>query len=658
MDVRAEELAFKRLRIFARLCFIWGLLIIGRLFYLQLFQHDDYVRQAQAQQERDVEVRAPRGAILDRNGQPLAMSVAVDSVCVNPMRIQDLQISADLLSRILSLNHAELTEKLVSAKEAGRRFLWIKRKISMEESERLRAYNFDWVELRQESSRYYPNGELAAHILGGVNHEEKGNGGIEQFYDKELVGKPGLSKTISDVRQTVFQQTVYTDAQPGTNFTLTIDQRMQNVAEQELAKAVKVHGASTGSVVVMNPHTGEILAIANYPTFNPNEPPTSEASKEARKNLAIMAPFEPGSVFKVITVSTALQTTKLKPETPFYCNNGAFTLYRRVIHDSHPYGTLTMAEVLAKSSNIGAIKVGLTAGNQNLYDYVKKFGFGAKSGLPLPGESSGIVRRLERWIPSSIGSVAMGHEISTTTVQLARACSVIANGGMLMKPRLVVRTQRNAEPVVETKPEGQRILTAENAALMRRMMKGVVDFGTGRNARLRGYTSAGKTGSAQIYDYHARVYTHRYNGSFMGFAPVNNPSVVVVVTLNNTPSGNAGFGGVVAAPVFTKVMTAALRFLDVPRDMAEGTEPSNDKVIPESDLAAADLSIPPDPEPGENATPAVLASVAGPMPAAQVVPAMVATGPKAQTIAIIHQKIPGGFYGFVRFNVIDNKQCM
>jgi cell division protein FtsI (penicillin-binding protein 3) len=625
VDLRAEELALKRLRIFARVCLVWGLLIAGRLFQLQILNHDEYSRQAQQQQQRQVELRAPRGAILDRNGQPLAMSVAVDSVCINPLRVPDVSTAAMLLSRVLDLDAMELFGKITSAVDSRRGFMWVKRKISTEEAERLRSYNLDWVEFRTESSRYYPKGSLGAHILGGVDYEEKGNGGVEQYFEKDLRGTPGVMRTTADVRQNVFDLQVFSDPEPGSKLTLSIDERIQYVAEQELAKAVKEHEASTGSLVAMDPQTGDILAIANYPSYDPNESPKTKHDIEARKNLAITAPFEPGSVFKVITLSTALESTRLTPESLFFCNNGAFTLFRRVIHDAHGYGTLTMAQVLAKSSNIGAIKIALVAGNENLYKYVKAFGFGSRTGIPLPGESGGIVRKLERWIPSSIGSVAMGHEISTTTVQLARACSVIANGGFLAKPRLVLRTEGSGEGVTETRPELTRLMKPENAMKMRMMMKGVVDFGTGRNARLKGYSSAGKTGSAQIYDYHARVYTHRYNGSFMGFAPVNNPRVVIVVTLNNTPSGTRGYGGTVSAPVFSKVMTAALRFLDVPKDLPEDIDPANEKVEPESDLADSDISMPPDPEGEETASLLQAADVViGP----EEPPSPLATGPK------------------------------
>jgi cell division protein FtsI (penicillin-binding protein 3) len=627
LDPRAEELATKRLRMFARFCFIWGIFILGRLLQLQIVEHEEYSRLAQQQQERQIEIQAPRGAVLDRNGEALAMSTAVDSVCVNPLRIPDPAIAADILSKILNINGDELLGKIVSAIESKRGFLWVKRKVTPEEAGKLRSLGVEWIEFRIESSRYYPKGQLAAHVLGGVDHEEKGNAGIELALDKELRGTPGVMRTTADVRQAVFDAKVFTDPLPGVNLTLTLDERIQYVAEQALAVAVREHGASTGSLVAMNPQNGDILALANYPAYDPNLPPKSKVEFEARKNLAVTAPFEPGSVFKVVTVAAALETTDLLPSHTFHCGNGAFTLFRRVIHDAKPHGVLSVADIIAKSSNIGAIKIGLRVGNRQMYDYIRAFGFGRPTGLPLPGESSGMLRKPERWIASSIGSIAMGHEISTTTVQLAQACSVIANGGMLVKPRIVLKRQRAGDdaPVDEPEPQRTPVLTPENAKEMRAMMRGVVEHGTGTRAQIRGYSAGGKTGSAQIYDYDARVYTHRYNGSFMGFAPANNPAIVVVVTLNGTRTGSQGFGGVVAAPVFREVAGAALRFLDIPKDRMDDTDVDDASNV-ESDLAVADLAEPPELEGAEIG----LASTVAPAPVQgpELPPVMVPTGPK------------------------------
>jgi cell division protein FtsI (penicillin-binding protein 3) len=587
LDARAEPLANRRLRILARISFIWGILILYRLVSLQIFRHDEFQKLAQQQQDREVEIQAPRGVIFDRTGRPLAMSLPVDSVCINPLRVPDLALAADLLSRILEIDGDALLGKMASAVDNHRGFLWVKRKITPEESTKLRSYNLDWVEFRTESRRFYPKNMVAANLLGGVDHVEKGNAGIERSLNEELEGKPGIMRTTSDVKQRVVDLKVFTDPQPGKNVTLSIDERIQHVAEHELAIAVERTHAKTGSLVAMDPKTGEILAMASYPSFDPNTPPAHGESLEARTNLPVSSPFEPGSVFKVITLSAALETTNIRPGTIINCGNGRMTLFKRVIHDHHSYSALSMADVLAKSSNIGAINIGLRVGEQNLFDYVKRFGFGKSTGIPLPGESSGRVRSLKQWIPSSIGSVAMGHELSATTLQLAQACSVVANGGMLVKPRLTLKRQRPGDKseIVEPIAEPARVLQPETAITMRQMMEGVVLHGTGKKARLDGYTSGGKTGTAQIYDFKARAYTHKYNSSYMGFAPLNNPAIVIVATLN----GTALMGADAAAPVFKGVATAALRYLDIPKDLPDFIAPPDDGKTQSDDLSIAGL---------------------------------------------------------------------
>jgi cell division protein FtsI (penicillin-binding protein 3) len=573
-----------RVHLLARMGFLWAALIVVRLLQLQIVQHDKYRTLAQQQQEKIVEMRAPRGTILDRAGQPLAMSLPVDSVCVDPLRIPDLSVAADILGRILGLDSQDLLGKMKFAADGRRGFLWIKRHITADESRRLRDLNLDWVEFRTESMRFYPDKQLAAHVLGGVDFEEKGNAGIEQSLDEDLEGHPGTLRVTSDVKQRGFNSKVDTEPLPGKIVKLTVDSRIQFVAEQELEKAIKTHHVKTGSVVAMDPKTGDVLALANYPTYDPNEPPRHGEDPMARDDLAATTPYEPGSVFKVITIAAALETTHLRPETIIPCGNGVITLFGRTIHDHSRYASLPMEDVLARSSNIGAINIGLKVGDANMYEYMRRFGFGKSTGLPLPGESAGMVRPLKYWQKSSIGSVAMGHEISVTALQLAQACSVIANGGFRVKPRLLR----------DTAPETpQRVLQPETAITMRRMMEGVVikPYGTGhRYAHIPGYTSGGKTGTAQIFDHHTHQYTHFYNASFMGFAPVTNPAVVVVVTLNGTV-GTAGYGGPTSAPVFREVAAAALRILDVPKDLPDDLPADdNDKgKADENDVAIADL---------------------------------------------------------------------
>jgi len=583
-----DILATKRVHILARVVFVWAILIVARLVQLQVVEHSKYKTLAQQQQQRVVEVRAPRGMILDRHGERLAMSLPVESVCVNPLRVPDVTVASDILAKILNIDQNELLYRMKTAFETRRGFLWIKRRVTTQEAARLRELKLEWIEFRTESQRFYPNRSLAAHLLGGVDFEENGNAGIEQALNDRLEGHDGEMLLTEDVQKRGFQSTTETEAQPGEDIHLTIDSSIQFVAEKELGKMVEQQHAHSGSVIAMDARTGDILAYANYPTYDPNEPPKGKEAA-AREDLAVTAPFEPGSVFKVITLSAALECTRLHPDSIINCGGGKIVLPGRVVHDHNSYWELSMEDVLARSSNIGAINIGLTVGPR-LIDYVRKFGFGKKTGLPLPGESSGMVRRLPsgKAAIGSLASVSMGHEVGVTAVQLAQACSVIASGGNLIRPRLTLDTPA-AKPV--------RVLKPETAITMRRMMEGVVikPYGTAHKyARILGYTSAGKTGTAQIYDNRTHQYTHLYNASFMGFAPVTNPAVIVVVTINGT-AGLAGYGGPVSAPVFREVAAAALRIQDVPKDLPEMLPSTDDNQADASDVAIVDLgsSIPP-----------------------------------------------------------------
>ena len=591
--------AARRLTWFAALVLFWSALVIVKLVWLQVVNHKIYLRLARQQQERVVEIPAPRGSIYDRNGQPLAMSVPLDSVSVNPRRVPDLEIAAEILSGILELDRTGLYGRLRMAADNGRGFLWVKRKITPDQSRRLRSLHLDWIEFQQESQRYYPKGTVAANLLGSVDYEEHGNGGIEAALEDDLAGHTGTERMLTDVKRRGIDSRLDTEARAGTPLVLTIDERIQFVAEKEIAAAVQKHNAKGGSVVVLNPYNGEVLAMASYPTFNPNERPKPGEPPNCRFNNAVSVPFEPGSVFKVITLAAGLEAAGLRPETPVNCLNGAITLYGRTIREAgHGYGTMPMWMVLAKSSNIGAIQVGMRVGQEKLHEYVRRFGFGLRTGITLPAESGGRVHKLTRWGATSLASVAMGHEVTTTTLQLAQATGVIANGGLLVRPKILLK--KGGEPFQIEPP--RRVLRPETAITMRQMMESVVVYpgGTGhRHARLDGYTSGGKTGTAVIYDYETKRYTHTYNGNFIGFAPVPNPAIVVVVTINGT-HGTAGYGGQAAAPVFKVVAQEALRVLDVPKDLPEGAAPAEPDGPPEeiSDLAIAALAEPP--EPGED----------------------------------------------------------
>jgi len=594
----------------------WSAAIVWKLASLQVSHHQEYAQKARRNQEIPRVLPAPRGSIYDRNGQPLAMSLPTESVTVNPLKLPDLGVAADLLEPVLHLENTGLYEKLKQAYENGRGYLVVKRQITAEEAESVRALPVDWIDIESASQRHYPKGKLAAHVLGGVDHAESGNAGVELELNELLHGEPGEELLLTDVKRRGIASRQSTEPKPGTPITLSIDERLQFVAERQLADAVESHGAVSGSVVVMNPQTGDVLALASYPAFDPNEPPEARGDGQ-RENHATSVPFEPGSVFKVITLSAALETTSLRPESPIDCGRGEITLFGRTIHEAHGgYGVMPMAQVLIHSSNVGAIRVGMRVGQQNLYEYVRRFGFGTPTGIPLPGESRGKVHKISRWTATSLASISMGQEVSVTTMQIAQAVSVIANGGLLVKPRLVLKRGNQTVP-----PEPPtRVIKPETAFTMRQMMEGVVmPGGTGYpEARLAGYSTAGKTGSAQIYDFKTKHYTHNYNGSFAGMAPLTNPAIVVVVTLNGT-HGDGGYGGRAAAPVFNAVATEALRLGDVPRDLPDdpGKTQVAEQAQPASDLSIAGLGAGPnileDADEGEKpAEAAIGAPVPGP----------------------------------------------
>jgi len=579
----------RRLKWLAGLILIWGALIFCKLVSLQVVHHRQYAGLARARQEQVNKIPAPRGTIFDRTGAPLAMSVSTQLVFVNPKKVPDLGVAADIFSMVLRMDRADLYARLEAAREDGRGYFVVKKKATWEETERLRGMGFDWIQIDSGSERHYPNGPLAAHILGGVDFAQKGNSGIEKVLEAELEGVPGQERSVNDVKGRPIEALVESEPKPGAVLTLTIDERLQFAAERELAAAAEAKGAHCGSVVVMNPQNGEILALASYPAYDPNLAPEGSENPEARLNHASSVPFEPGSVFKVITLAAALETTQLRPESMIDCGRGSITLFGRTIHEAHGgYGVMSMADVLKHSSNVGAIRIGMTVGEAHMHEYVRRFGFGERTGVPLPAESRGRLRSLERWSKLSLPSISIGQEVSVTALQLAQAASIVANGGLLVRPRLVLKKGGQALPV----PAPVRAIKPETAMTMRQMMEGVVlPGGTGYpEARLEGYSVAGKTGSAQIYDVAAKRYTHNYNGTFIGFAPLNNPSIVVVVTLNGT-HGNLGFGGRAAAPVFHAVATEALRVLDVPKDLPEAPPPPvvAGNAADKDDLAIADL---------------------------------------------------------------------
>lgn len=576
--------AVNRLTVIAIALLLWCVWIVWTLVSVQIRDHDKYVLQARKQQEEDVSLQAPRGSIYDRNGQPLAISVPVESVSVNPMRMSNVGVAANVLGGILHVDQKVLYDRLMTARRHRKGFLWVKHRLDPFETDNLKKLNLEWASFHVESQRHYPKAETAAHVVGTVYKEEEGAAGIEKAFEGTLKGKAGSEHLLMDVKRRGIASHMDSAPQSGISLTLSIDERLQYVTEQALKAQVELKHARYGTAIVMDPYNGEIIALANYPTYDPNKAKMPGENKWARFNLGVSVPFEPGSIYKVVTLSAALETTNLTPESMIPTGGGTLRLPGRVIHEAHGgYGTISMQQVLEKSSNIGAILIGTRVGREKMYEYSRKFGFGEKTGVGLPAESRGLLRTLDRWGTTSLASIAMGQELSTTSVQLARACSVIANGGMLVKPRLVLKRGDKAEPTEAP----VRVLKPETVMTMRMMMEGVVLRGTARTtARLEGYTSAGKTGTAQIFE--NGHYTHLYNASFMGFAPVTNPRLVIVVTLNGT-EGNSGMGGSAAGPVFKLIAEEAMRLMDVPKDIPEDALAVKKPLKPE--LVMEDASI-------------------------------------------------------------------
>jgi cell division protein FtsI (penicillin-binding protein 3) len=578
----------RRLGWLAGAVLFWGAVIAIRLVMLQVVHHRDYLRAARKAQEIEVKVPAVRGSIFDRNLRLLAMSTRLDTVFVNPQEVPDVGVASEMLARILNLDRNELYKRLDNAVARDQGYLVVKTMISPEESERLRELQMPWIRLDRQTQRHYPKDQLAAHLLGFVNFEQQGSAGVEMSLDAMLRGQSGLEHVLTDVKRKQIEAHPDQEVKDGIPLVLSIDERIQFVMERELAAAVQRAHGKTGSAVAMNPVTGEIYGMVSYPTFDPNTKPEPGESPVKRWNHAVSVPFEPGSVYKVITLTAALETTNLRPESIINCGTGPLTLFGRTIHESHNYyGAIPMIMVLAKSSNIGAIQCGMRVGQANLQKYSQAFGIGDRTGIELPAESKGRLRK--KWEKTSLASVSIGHEVTVTTLQLARACSVIANGGMLVKPRLLLK--EGSQPLPVQSPV--RIIRPETAITMRKMMEAVVLEGTGKKAQLDGYRCGGKTGTGKIPDPVTHRYRSVYNATFMGFAPLANPAIVVVVTVNETHL----MGADASAPAFKAIAEEALRVLNVPKDLpetlvAEDAPAANEKTakVEEDDAAIADLA--------------------------------------------------------------------
>ncbi len=553
-----------RLYLLGGMLLFWFAIICLRLVYLQIFRYGDFQQRAERQQQRSINVSAKRGIIYDRQGRELAMSIQVDSAFAVPTEIPDLPNTIALISRITG----EDARMVLADCRAHKTFCWVARKGNAETIDRIRALNLQGIHFQKESKRFYPKRELAAQVLGYVGTDDDGLSGIEREYNDQLQGKPGKMLISVDARKKWFGR-IEKEPESGDNVVLTIDEKIQYIAERELEQAIKDTHAIAGTVIVENPHTGEILALANRPTFNPNV--KKEIRNEALKNRAVSDIYEPGSTFKLVTISAALQEKLTRPDELFDCQMGSIVINGMRIRDAKPHGVLTVTDVLAESSDVGSVKIALRLGEDRFYNYIRAFGFGQQTGIELPGETRGMTKPVNRWSKVSIGAISIGQEIGVSAVQLAALVSTFGNDGVRVAPRIVATTTvpQSAPQMVTFHPQNeQRVISPMVAAQIRQMMQRVLlsPHGTGRRAILEGYTSAGKTGTGQKVDPTTGAYSRtKYVASFAGIAPINNPALTVAVILDS-PVG-LHQGGQVAAPVFQRIAQQVLEYLHVPHDL-------------------------------------------------------------------------------------------
>ena len=544
-------------------CIFWMLLIAARLYDLQVIDYVEWLGRAQRQQQRTIELAPQRGTIYDSSERPLAMSLPVDSIYAVPSHLDDPAHEAHLLAAALGLEVSDLEGRFGTS----RSFCWVKRKVTSKESARVRALDLKGIYFQKEPKRFYPMKDLAANVIGYVGMDDQGLAGLEYSLNSELQGQPGHALVMEDALRRAFRSKSDL-GQPGMNVELTIDAGIQYIAQSALDAAVQKWHAAGGVAIVQNPNTGDILAMVSEPTFDPNH--FGESSANSRMDRAIEWIYEPGSVFKLVTVSSALQAGVAQPDDYIDCQMGAIRLGGRIIHDDPgviPHdraGPLTVRQVLAYSSDVGAVKLALRLGEDRFYNDIRKFGFGSKTDISLPGEERGLLMPPDRWSGVSIGEFAIGQGIGVTALQLVDAYSAIANGGMLLQPRIIKAIFRGETHEALPAQWRCRVVSPQTSATMRQMLQGVVAYGTGTAAQLDGYSSAGKTGTAEKVGPNGRYSHQNYVASFIGFAPVTHPALTILVSVD-TPRGSI-YGAEVAAPVWNEIAQQSLSYLNVPHD--------------------------------------------------------------------------------------------
>ncbi len=580
-------------------------LLLGRAVDLTVIRGPDFAKRAARQHRQQVTLVPHRGEIIDRNGELLAVSVNVPSVYVRPRQFGDDRSRVTDLAKRLRLPVATVQSKL----NARQPFVWLKRQAMPREAEAVAELGLPGVGHFAEARRFYPRGALGAHILGFVGTDAQGLGGLEMRLNRQIRGESQKIEVDRDARGREFLRASH-GAQPtqGSRVELTIDAMIQAATERELALGVANAKAVGGAAVVLDPHTGEILALANVPTFNPNDPADwgDRKHKDRIRNRAITDPYEPGSTFKAFLAASALEEGVTNPNERIFCENGAHPIGKWVIHDSHPHGWLSFAEVIQFSSNIGVSKVADRLGKERFNEYLRAFGFGQRLGIELPDESPGIMRPIGKWARINLATTSFGQGISVTPLQMAAAYGVIANGGTLMKPYLVRRiTSPSGEVTQEHRPTAVgRVISEKTARITTELLRRVVEEkgGTGSKARLEDFSVAGKTGTAQKVDSRTRAYSSKRIGSFVGFVPADKPRAVILVLIDE-PS-TSSYGGVVAAPVFRAIAGEVLAALRV-QAPARPTVEQPPSVVP-VEMAEAVPALPGDVGPVRPGTPSFL----------------------------------------------------
>jgi cell division protein FtsI (penicillin-binding protein 3) len=563
---------------------LWVGTIGLRLVWLQVVRHSEWVDKAERQQHNTVAVAPQRGILYDRNLRELAMTVKMDSIYVDPTELGDNRAAAaEMLAKLV---HADPSDGFTSEQQMlarfndGKHFAWVARRVDPAVADRVRELNLKGVYFQKEFKRFYPNSDLAAQVLGYVGSEDSGLGGLEQQFDDDLHGTPGQLLTAVDAKRHVMAS-VESEPLPGENLVLTIDANIQHMAERALDQQMNKMKALHGTVVVQDPHSGQILALAISPRFNPNDSRHMEPG--SLTNLAVSDIYEPGSTFKLVTYSAAIDAAGVEPTDTVDCQNGQMTMFGRTLHDDKAdhFGVVTVKYALEHSSDVGAAKMALKTGPDNFYKYIKGFGFGDRSGIELPSETRGLLQPPRKWGSTSILSLAIGQEIGVTPIQLVTMVSTIANGGVYMPPHVLLQStdELKGDPRLQPaafRPENQlpatlpdgahRVIKELTAAKMRSIMEGVVVEGTGKAAQLNGYSAGGKTGTAEKVDPVTHTYSHtKLVASFAGFAPVSSPAISIAVVID-TPTVGSGYGAETSAPVFQVLAQQVLEYLGVPHD--------------------------------------------------------------------------------------------